>query len=94
MIHGDRVQYAVVGDTGPRDIIGEASYATAKSLGIRPDPRGGGTDDDVTYVVFPDSGVPSMRRPRDDGGTRRGTRPRVPPEVERHPRTGGHPHTP
>jgi hypothetical protein len=59
VIHGDRVQYAVVGDTGPRDIIGEASYATAKSLGIRPDPRGGGTDDDVTYVVFPDSGVPS-----------------------------------
>ncbi|WP_051707361.1 MULTISPECIES: glycoside hydrolase family 75 protein [unclassified Streptomyces] len=62
VIHGDRVQYAVVGDTGPRDIIGEASYATAKGLGIRPDPRGGGTDDDVTYVVFPHSAVPSLDR--------------------------------
>ncbi|GAA3244713.1 hypothetical protein GCM10020256_70710 [Streptomyces thermocoprophilus] len=42
VVFRDRVQYAVVGDTGPRDIIGEASYATAEALGIRPDPRGGG----------------------------------------------------
>ncbi|WP_367574832.1 glycoside hydrolase family 75 protein [Streptomyces griseoaurantiacus] len=60
VIHGDRLEYAVVGDTGPRDIIGEASYAAAKGLGIRPDPRGGGTDGDVTYVVFPDSAVTSL----------------------------------
>ena len=64
VIHGDRVQYAVVGDTGPSDIIGEASYAAAKGLGIRPDPRGGGTDGEVTYVVFPDSVV----TPLDDRG--------------------------
>ncbi|MEV5439361.1 glycoside hydrolase family 75 protein [Streptomyces sp. NPDC052682] len=52
VIHRGRVQYAVVGDTGPRNIIGEASYATAEALGIRPDPRGGGTASDVTYIVF------------------------------------------
>ncbi|MET7702174.1 glycoside hydrolase family 75 protein [Streptomyces sp. NPDC005485] len=57
VIYKDRVQYAVVGDTGPRDIIGEASYATAKALGIRPDPRGGGTSGGVTYLLFKGSEV-------------------------------------
>lgn len=55
VVYRDRVQYAVVGDTGPSGIIGEASYATAKALGIRPDPRGGGTPSGVTYIVFKDS---------------------------------------
>ncbi|CAL9347576.1 hypothetical protein SUDANB58_00397 [Streptomyces sp. enrichment culture] len=57
VVHGDRVRYAVVGDTGPRDIIGEASYAAAEALGIDPDPRTGGTSSDVTYIVFRDSRV-------------------------------------
>ncbi|MFJ9377178.1 glycoside hydrolase family 75 protein [Streptomyces sp. NPDC101455] len=57
VVYRDRVQYAVVGDVGPRDIIGEASYATARGLGIRTDPRGGGTDAGVTYIVFKDSQV-------------------------------------
>ncbi|MGW3662994.1 glycoside hydrolase family 75 protein [Streptomyces sp. NPDC005141] len=57
VIYQDRVQYAVVGDTGPQDIIGEASYATAEVLGIRPDPRGGGTPSGVTYIVFKNSRV-------------------------------------
>ncbi|MCK1822312.1 glycoside hydrolase family 75 protein [Streptomyces sp. XM83C] len=57
VVFRDRVQYAVVGDTGPRDIIGEASYATAEALGIRPDPRGGGAPSGVTYIVFKDSQV-------------------------------------
>lgn len=52
VIHRDKVLYAVVGDTGPTDLIGEASYAAAKSLGIRPDPRSGGTGEGVTYIVF------------------------------------------
>ncbi|MGW0947913.1 glycoside hydrolase family 75 protein [Streptomyces sp. NPDC002623] len=55
VVHQDRVQYAVVGDTGPTGIIGEASYATAEALGINPDPRGGGTPSGVTYIVFKDS---------------------------------------
>ncbi|MFF5159582.1 glycoside hydrolase family 75 protein [Streptomyces sp. NPDC000348] len=57
LVYGDRVRYAVVGDTGPADIIGEASYAAAESLGIDPDPRGGGTPAGVTYIVFKDSRV-------------------------------------
>ncbi|MHC3472719.1 glycoside hydrolase family 75 protein [Streptomyces sp. 7R007] len=57
VVYRDRVQYAVVGDVGPSDIIGEASYATAAALGIRPDPRGGGTPSGVTYIVFRDSRV-------------------------------------
>ncbi|MFF1697891.1 glycoside hydrolase family 75 protein [Streptomyces sp. NPDC058257] len=52
VIHEGKVLYAVVGDTGPTELIGEASYAAAKSLGISPDPRSGGTDADVTYIVF------------------------------------------
>ena len=57
VIHGDSVQYAVVGDVGPSDLIGEASYATAHALGIRADPHGGGTDSGVTYIVFKDTQV-------------------------------------
>ncbi|WP_251092037.1 glycoside hydrolase family 75 protein [Streptomyces sp. Caat 7-52] len=57
VVYNDRVQYAIVGDTGPRDIIGEASYATARRLGIRPDPRDGGVPSGVTYIVFRDSRV-------------------------------------
>ncbi|MDW4909884.1 glycoside hydrolase family 75 protein [Streptomyces sp. ADMS] len=57
VIYENRVQYAVVGDTGPHDIIGEASYATADALGIDPDPHGGGTASGVTYIVFKDSKV-------------------------------------
>ncbi|MFK4067237.1 glycoside hydrolase family 75 protein [Streptomyces sp. NPDC029674] len=55
VIHGDQVQYAVVGDTGPTDLIGEASYATARALGIRPDPATGGASSDVTYIFFKDA---------------------------------------
>jgi hypothetical protein len=52
VVYRGRVQYAVVGDTGPRDLIGEASYATARRLRIPADPRGGGARSGVTYIVF------------------------------------------
>jgi hypothetical protein len=55
VVYKDRVQYAVVGDIGSRDVIGEASYATAKGLGINPDPRHGGVASGVTYIVFKNS---------------------------------------
>ncbi|MDH2392049.1 glycoside hydrolase family 75 protein [Streptomyces sp. HNM0663] len=57
VVYGDRVRYAVVGDTGPTTVIGEASYATAKALGINPDPRKGGVPSGVTYIVFKDTRV-------------------------------------
>ncbi|GGV79293.1 glycoside hydrolase family 75 protein [Streptomyces massasporeus] len=57
VVYRDRIQYAVVGDTGPQGIIGEASYATAKALGIRADPHGGGAPSGVTYIVFKNTKV-------------------------------------
>jgi hypothetical protein len=55
VVYNGQVEYAVFGDEGPNNIIGEASYATAKALGINPDPKNGGTADPVTYIVFPGS---------------------------------------
>ncbi|MEU6476859.1 glycoside hydrolase family 75 protein [Streptomyces sp. NPDC047017] len=52
VLYRGKVQYAVVGDTGPGDVIGEASYATARRLGIPADPNGGGACSGVTYIVF------------------------------------------
>jgi hypothetical protein len=57
VVYNNKVEYAVVGDTGPTKIIGEASYATAKALGIDPDPATGGTDSGVTYILFKNSKV-------------------------------------
>ncbi|MGW5941399.1 glycoside hydrolase family 75 protein [Streptomyces celluloflavus] len=55
IIYNNKVEYAVVGDTGPDKIIGEASYAAAKGLGIDPDPKTGGADSGVTYILFKNS---------------------------------------
>ncbi|MFF7409900.1 glycoside hydrolase family 75 protein [Streptomyces lydicus] len=55
VIYNNQVEYAVVGDTGPDKIIGEASYAAAQNLGINPDPENGGADSGVTYVLFKNS---------------------------------------
>lgn len=52
IIFRGKLTYAVFGDTGPKSIIGEASYATAGSLAIDPDPATGGVDSGVTYIVF------------------------------------------
>ncbi|MER6115781.1 glycoside hydrolase family 75 protein [Streptomyces sp. NPDC001743] len=57
VVHAGRVEYAVVGDTGPAGIIGEASYATAEALGVDPDPKAGGAGSGVTYILFKDSVV-------------------------------------
>ncbi|MER6027725.1 glycoside hydrolase family 75 protein [Streptomyces sp. NPDC001851] len=55
VVYGNKVEYAVVGDTGPTQVIGEASYATAKALGIDPDPGHGGVGSGVTYILFKNS---------------------------------------
>ncbi|MEU6572478.1 glycoside hydrolase family 75 protein [Streptomyces sp. NPDC046805] len=57
VIHGGKVEYAVVGDTGPANIIGEASYATARALGVNSDPATGGIPSGVTYILFKNSRV-------------------------------------
>ena len=58
IIYNNKVVYAVFADEGPNNIIGEASYATAKALGIDSNPETGGVDSGVTYIVFPGK-VPS-----------------------------------
>ncbi|MFJ3703191.1 MULTISPECIES: glycoside hydrolase family 75 protein [Streptomyces] len=63
VIHGDKVRYAVVGDTGPTGIIGEGSYALAQSLGIDPDPKTGGTPSGVTYILFRNSKASPIESP-------------------------------
>lgn len=57
VIYNGKVEYGVFADTGPADIIGEASYAMANALGINPDPADGGIDSGVTYMVFKGSHV-------------------------------------
>lgn len=51
-VFGDRIAYGPLGDVGPTDIIGEASYAMAAELGIDPDPATGGTNGPVIYIAF------------------------------------------
>ncbi len=47
---------AIFADIGPRNVLGEGSIALAKALGIPSDPRTGGTEGRVLYVVFARSG--------------------------------------
>jgi hypothetical protein len=48
--------YAIFGDVGPSDRIGEGSMALAENLGIRSDARNGGARRGILYLVFPGSG--------------------------------------
>ncbi len=59
VVYGDQVEYGVVGDRGPKGVIGEASYAMAELFGINPSPVSGGVDSGVTYIVFSDNAVVS-----------------------------------
>jgi len=52
VIYQGKILYGVVGDLGPRGVIGEVSYAMAQMLGIDPSPTSGGVDGGVTYVAF------------------------------------------
>ena len=48
--------FAIFGDVGPVDRIGEGSVALAENLGIHSDARNGGAHRGVIYLVFPGSG--------------------------------------
>ncbi|MCE0448094.1 glycoside hydrolase family 75 protein [Streptomyces tricolor] len=68
VVHRGQVQYAVVGDTGPRDVIGEASCATAHGLGIPRRPaRGRGALGRDLHRLPELPGQPH-REPRGGGG--------------------------
>jgi glycosyl hydrolase group 75 (putative chitosanase) len=48
--------FAIFGDEGPSDRIGEGSMALAENLGIRSDARNGGARRGILYLLFPASG--------------------------------------
>jgi len=53
IICSNHVAYAAfLDECGDSTLIGEASIATARLLGVDPDPKTGGTDGPVTYIVF------------------------------------------
>ena len=52
----DSACFAIFADTGPKNKIGEGSIALAKALGINSNPRTGGADDGIIYILFPGSG--------------------------------------
>ncbi len=53
IIYSNQVVYAVfLDECGVKGVIGEASIATARRLGVDADPKTGGTDGPVTYLVF------------------------------------------
>ncbi len=53
--------YAIFGDVGRNNKLGEGSIYLAEKLGIKADPRAGGQDDGVVYMVFPFSGNGAAR---------------------------------
>jgi hypothetical protein len=61
VIYNGQYAFGVVGDLGPKSIIGEASVAMADQLGIPSNPSSGGASDGVTYVVFTGSDARVMR---------------------------------
>jgi hypothetical protein len=64
ILYKERVAYAMfLDECGISSLIGEASCATARLLGINPDPKNGGTDEPVTYIVFtgPSGASPTKR---------------------------------
>jgi hypothetical protein len=51
-----RLAYAIYADVGPSGKLGEGSIALAKVLGLPSNPRSGGVEDGVWFLVFPGSG--------------------------------------
>lgn len=60
-----RISAAIFADVGAPDAIGEGSIRLARNLGIDADPRSGGVDEGVVYVVFPGSGRGTPMAPRE-----------------------------
>jgi hypothetical protein len=58
IIYRGKIGYAVLGDTGPKEIIGEASYAAAEMMGIPPSAVDGGINGrSVTFIMFTGPGA-------------------------------------
>jgi Fungal chitosanase of glycosyl hydrolase group 75 len=55
-LRNGKSSFAIFGDVGPHDRIGEGSMALAENLGIRSNARNGGAHSGIFYLVFPGSG--------------------------------------
>ena len=52
--YGGKTSYAIVGDIGPKGVLGEGSPALARSVGINPNPVSGGVQSaTVRYLIMP-----------------------------------------
>jgi len=49
--------YTIIADSGPRSKYGEMSVAAANALGIRSNPRNGGANNGISYIIFRGSGA-------------------------------------
>jgi len=56
VIYNNQLEFAVFGDQGPNNVIGEASVRTANGLGIPASPASGGIGGGVTYIAFVGTG--------------------------------------
>lgn len=50
-----KLAFAIFGDIGPNNRLGEGSIALAKELGVFNGPRAGSISDGIVYIVFPNS---------------------------------------
>jgi|SRR5579871_2609296 len=55
-LRNGKSSYAIYGDVGPSDRIGEGSIALAENLRIRSDARNGGARRGILYLLFPGTG--------------------------------------
>jgi hypothetical protein len=68
-----KVGYGIVGTVGQPNIIGDASYAMADSIGIDPNPKQGGrTTNTVTYIAFNNPNVTVAMNENHDEAVRLG----------------------
>lgn len=54
--HNNQITYGIFADVGPAQKLGEASIALAEQLGLYANPKDGGIENGIIYVVFPRSG--------------------------------------
>ena len=56
-LHNGKVAAAIVADeSAPELPVGEGSIALADALGVDSNPRDGGKDKDIAYIIYPGSG--------------------------------------
>lgn len=69
-LQNGKIAGAIIADeSAPELPMGEGSIALAKMLDIDPNPRTGGTDGGVAYVIYPQSGDGQPRLPNEIAST-------------------------